>query len=76
MYIQIIHFQLLFSRLINLVKNAAVGKMRLLRLLPAAEYLINGKQIYFWKTVLIFFCNRFELRTIIIFGGDLLPSSV
>ena len=36
---------LFLARVINLVERAAVGKMRLLRIGPAAESIVHGKQL-------------------------------
>src|ERR1700676_4420050 len=56
---------------INLVENSAVGEVSLLRLLPAAEYLLHREQLYRRK-ILSLFRRRCKPRSAVVLGGDLL----
>src|SRR6202051_149652 len=56
---------------INLVENSAVGEVSLLRLLPAAEYLLHREQLYRRK-VLSLFRRRCKPRSEVVLRCDLL----
>src|SRR5450759_2606429 len=58
--------------LLNLVKYSPLVEVRLLRLLPAAEYLIDGKQGNSRKGRGVFLPDRFEPRPIVMLRRDFL----
>src|ERR1017187_6531760 len=63
----------LFARLINLVEDAAIGEVRLLRLLPAAEQLIHREQADLRELRFVLLRHRFQARTVEMLRGDFLP---
>src|SRR3990172_4583771 len=60
-------------RLVDLVEDAAIGEMFLLRLLPAAVEFVNRKEVQFGKLLRISGCHGLEPGTKKILGGNLLP---
>src|ERR1035437_1531913 len=58
--------------LLNLVKHSPLVKVRLLRLLPAAEHLIYGKQGNRRKDRGVFLPDRFQPRPVVMLRRDLL----
>src|SRR5438132_12999980 len=56
----------------DLVEDAAVVKMRLLRLLPIPPNFSQGEKFHFWELPGVFGEGVLVLRTKIVFGGYLL----
>ena len=63
----------LLARLVELVKLPAVGKVRLLRLLPAAERVVDGHKLHLREFALVLLRHGRVGRTIEILRTDLLP---
>ena len=62
----------LFLR-IDLVKRAAIGEMRLVRLGPAAKALVNREQRQLGKLAGVFGFGLFAGRAVIVAPGNVLP---
>jgi hypothetical protein len=59
--------------LIDLVKGPAIGRVCVLRFLPAAEYLINSENVHCGKLCGVLRRNRGEPWTVVMFRRELLP---
>ena len=65
-----------FSWLVDLIEDAAVGEMRGLRLLPAAERFVDGEQIHFAELCCVLRGGRLQTRPVVVAAGDVLPLRV
>src|SRR5262245_51912339 len=57
---------------LDLIKNSALAEMSLLRLLPTAEHLVNGKEFYLGKSIHMLLVYRFQSWPVIMFCSDFL----
>src|SRR5471032_1711982 len=67
-----IEYDPVLFRLVDLVKDAAIGKVRFLRGSPAARYLLDGEQVHLGKLASVFLGCFFGGRTVIVLGDDVL----
>src|SRR5690242_11416014 len=63
--------QMLFTG-VDLVEDAAVFKVRLLSVGPAAEYLVDGEEGEGGKAARVFLRHFRQLRTVVVARGDVL----
>src|ERR1043165_1909830 len=57
---------------LELIEDAAIGEVRLLRLLPTAENFVDGEQVQLRKVRRVFLRDGFKAWAVVVLRGDFL----